>query len=242
MDRASVYNLFEELETIPQTMGKPISQKRSVNYRASDLILNKYDVLSQLEYTDDVIGFPVIDRVEICGLPKQMISFSKCLATTNYNQIVNFYESDVSFARIHHNPKRYIQRLGKFSAVIGPDFSQKIGYPPFVCFENSWWNKAYTAYFQKNGIFAIPNVAWSTPSSFEYAFKGLPKRSVIAINSTGILSNDASKYFWRKGYEMAHRVLDPICILRFGDVMPGEDVSISIYFENINLMNLRNGR
>ncbi len=242
MDKKVVYNLFGEMETIAQTIEKPSPHKRNANYRTADLILNKYDILSKLEYTDDEIGFPIVNRVEMSNLPQQMITFSKCLKTTNYNQIVNFFESDVAFARLHHNPKRYIQRLRNFAAVIGPDFSQKIGYPSFVCFENSWWNKAYTAYFQKNGIFAIANVTWSTPASLSYAFKGLPKNSVIAINSTGVKSADMSKYFWRKGYEEALRVLDPVCIFRYGDIMPGENKAISIYFENINLKNLRNGR
>jgi hypothetical protein len=146
------------------------------------------------------------------------------------------------FVRILHNPKKYIDLLKKFNAVIGPDFSQKIGYQPFVCFENSWWNKALSAYFQKEGIVVIPNVTWSTPASYSYAFSGLPKNSIIAINCTGIKSSSVSIYLWRKGYEQAIRILEPTLILRYGDVMPGEYTDISVYFENINLNNLRNGR
>lgn len=49
-------------------------------------------------------------------------------------------------------------------------------------------------------------------------------------------------YLWRKGYEEALRVLEPILIIRHGDKMPGEREDISVYYENINLKNLRNGR
>ena len=54
--------------------------------------------------------------------------------------------------------------------------------------------------------------------------------------------NYAAKYLWRKGYEEAIKVLEPILIIRYGDKMPGEREEISVYFENINLKNLRNGR
>ena len=43
-------------------------------------------------------------------------------------------------------------------------------------------------------------------------------------------------------YEEALRVLEPILIIRYGDKMPCEREDISVYFENINLKNLRNGR
>lgn len=88
----------------------------------------------------------------------------------------------------------------------------------------------------------VPNATWSTPASYDYAFKGLPKQSVIAINSNGIKGNDAALYLWRKGYEEAIRMLEPTMILRYGDRLPGEWEEISVYYENLNLKNLRNGR
>jgi hypothetical protein len=110
-----------------------------------------------------------------------------------------------------------------------------------VCIQNNWWNKAIGAYLQSIGIVVIPNVAWSTPDSYPYAFSGVPKKSIIAINSTGVVSNPASIYLWRKGYEAAIKELDPLCVIRYGSRMPGEDDSISVYYENTNLKNLRNG-
>ena len=153
-----------------------------------------------------------------------------------------FYEPDTNFARVLHNPKRYVEPLKKFSCVVGPDFSQKIGMNEFMRYSNNWWNKALTAFYQSQGVVMIPNVTWSDPASYAYAFMGLPKHSVIAINCTGIKGNHAAMYLWRKGYEEALRMLEPILIIRYGDRMPGEREDISVYYENINLKNLRNGR
>lgn len=228
---------FTSLPHIP-----PKLKKRSPGYRTGDLVLNKQDILSDLHFTADIIPIPVVNKVESVELPPIALPFSNVVNKKTSDVLVVFYEADMKFARILHNPKRYVEPLKKFKYVVGPDFSQKIGMNPFICFCNSWWNKGLTAFFQNMGIIMIPNVTWSTPASYEYAFKGLPKKSVIAINSNGIKGNAAALYLWRKGYEEALGALDPILIIRYGDKLPGEREDISVYYENINQKNLRNGR
>lgn len=232
-----------QVEVKPKFSPKTIKH-RSPGYRIGDLILNKQDILNDLEFIDSSAPFPMpkIQKVAPFDLPTMATPFSKALTGTNKDIIVAFYEPDTKFARILHNPKRYVEPLKKFTCVLGPDFSQKIGMTPFVNFHNHWWNMALTAYFQSQGVLMIPNVTWSNPSSYSYAFVGFPKHSVIAINSTGIKGNHAAIYLWRKGYEEALRVLEPVLIIRYGDKMPGEREDISVYFDNINLKNLRNGR
>lgn len=219
-------------------------KRRQSSSRTRDLILNKQDILSDLEFIDSTAPFPIpkVQKVAPFDLPSMATPFSKALNGTNKDTVVVFYEPDTKFARILHNPKRYVEPLKRFTCVVGPDFSQKIGMTPFVNFYNHWWNMALTAYFQMQGVLMIPNVTWSTPASYSYAFVGIPKHSVIAINSTGIKGNHAAIYLWRKGYEEALRVLEPTLIIRYGDKMPGEREDISVYFENVNLKNLRNGR
>lgn len=235
--------LFRGLEEQAKTPPKA-TKHRCPGYRTGDLILNKQDILDQIEYLNDPGQFPIpiIKRVDPMDLPLEAYPFSKAMNGSKKDILVVFYEPDTNFARILHNPKRYVEPLKRFRCVVGPDFSQKIGMNPFVCFENCWWNKALTAYFQSMGIIIIPNVTWSTPNSYKYAFLGIPKQSVIAINCTGIKGNHAAMYLWRKGYQEALRVLEPSLIIRYGDKMPGEREDISVYFENINLKNLRNGR
>lgn len=236
--------LFDGLgdEGIDQPCPKQ-KKRRSPGYRNGDLVLNKLDIIDGIDYVTVPGQFPipVINRVETIKLPSKALPFSKAINKENKDIVVVFYEPDTNFARILHNPKRYVEPLKKFSCVVGPDFSQKIGMNQFVRFTNNWWNKALTAYLQSKGVFMIPNVTWSDPSSYAYAFTGIPKHSVIAINCTGIIGNHAAMYLWRKGYEEAIRVLEPILIIRYGDKMPGEREDISVYYENVNLKNLRYG-
>lgn len=241
-------NLFFDEVALNTFVSAPPSQhycghkKRSPGYRTGDLVLNKQDILSSISYTNGSMPIPIVQGIEPIELPSIALPFSKVVHKSASDILVVFYEPDINFARILHNPKRYIESFRRFPYVVGPDFSQKIGMNPFICYSNSWWNKALTAYFQLCGITMVANATWSTPASYDYAFKGMPKKSVIAINSNGIKGNDAALYLWRKGYEEALRVLEPSLILRYGDRLPGEREDISVYYENLNLKNLRNGR
>lgn len=238
-------DFFDEREDKLQNASHNQKKKRrKSSSRSRDLILNKQDILNNLEFVGSTAPFPMpkVQKVAPFDLPSIAIPFSKALNKTNKDIVMVFYEPDINFARILHNPKRYVEPLKKFTCVVGPDFSQKIGMTPFVNFYNHWWNMALTAYFQSQGVHMVPNVTWSDPASYIYAFVGIPRHSLIAINCTGIKGNHAAMYLWRKGYEKALRVLEPLYIIRYGDKMPGEREDISVYFENINLKNLRNGR
>lgn len=226
--------LFDPNEIQPQI-------KKSRANRAADYHLKKMDILSELKYTDGNCGVPIIQSMDVDSLPSTMIAFSKSISSKNHNQIVHFYEADRAFARIMHNPKKYAEILSRYKYVISPDFSQHLDMPPFLCMQNSWWNNAFGAYWQSIGINVIPNVSWSRPDSYEYAFLGIPQNSTIAINCTAIKGNPMSRYFWMKGYEAALNTLNPHLIIRYGDRMPNEDETRSIYFENENLKRLRNG-
>jgi len=125
-------------------------KRRKSSSRTGDLILNKQDILNDLEFIDSTAPFPMpkVQKVAPFDLPSVATPFSKALNRANKNTVVVFYEPDTKFARILHNPKRYVEPLKKFTCVVGPDFSQKIGMSPFVNFYNHWWNMALTAYFQ----------------------------------------------------------------------------------------------
>ena len=136
-------------------IGLPLKKQRA--NKIADFHLKKLDILSRLTYTDGICGKPIIRTTVIESLPGSMIAFSKAVSSKKFNQIVHFYESDRSFARIMHNPQKYAKILSRFEYVISPDFSQHLDMPQFLCMQNSWWNNAFGAYWQSLGINTIPN-------------------------------------------------------------------------------------
>lgn len=160
----------------------------------------------------------------------------------NTDSLVVFYESDDRFyARLTH-PWDYVERLKTYAGVIGPDLSQYIDMDYVTRLYHNYWNKVFTAYFQRHGVNMYPNVTWSLPDSYEYSVAGHPKKSIIAINSMGVLKYHFSIGLWLKGYRYVVGKLNPPLILRYGPKIEGEYEEISVYLDNVQLNILRNGR
>ncbi len=175
-------------------------------------------------------------------VPDRLIPFSTAIGMSDYSNGVHFYIDDYMFERIWTSPEKYVEKLSKYSCVIGPDFSQysDMSYPMRMW--NCYRNRVLSSYFQNNGVNLVPNVTWSLPDSYDYSFTGIPKDSTIAINCTSVIHCNLSKFLWYKGYNEAIKRLNPSLIIRYGAVMDGERKDISIYFENERLKMLRNGR
>lgn len=178
--------------------------------------------------------------IQSCGIiPSSLVSFNAALTAKNFDQCVHFFIDDYQFERIWNLPERYVKRLKKFQCVIAPDFSQYTDMPYSQRMWNNYRGKFIGAFLQSKGITVIPNVTWSLPDSYDYCFKGIPKHSVIAINSTGVARYGFSRYLWLKGYQEALKLLNPISIIRYGNVIDGENMELGVFFNNERILNLR---
>ena len=191
--------------------------------------------------TESEFGMPIIPKYK-GEIPEKLHPFNKAVAQKRYDGTPHFYLNDKEFTRILTFPEKYLEILKRFPSVIAPDFSQYIDMPLPMRFYHCFLNKALAAYWISNGVNVIPNVTWSTPDSYDYSFAGIEKNCVIAINCTGVRKSGYSKYLWLEGYKEAIRRLEPECIIRYGEKMPGEAEEMSVYFENENYKMLKNGR
>ncbi len=173
--------------------------------------------------------------------PIRLVPFNVAYANKDYNCTVHFYIDDALFLRVLRNPEKYLAFFQKCHSVIGPDLSQYINMSYEERYYCAYINRAFTAYLQRNGVNVIVNVTWSLPDSYEYSISGIPQHSVVAINCTGILKYNVSKYLWQRGYQYVCEHINPLLIVRYGNKMPCETPSISLYFENERINRLRYG-
>lgn len=172
-------------------------------------------------------------------IPSSLVPFNAALTAKDHNQCVHFFIDDYQFERIWNLPDRYVECLRQFQCVISPDFSQYTDMPYPQRMWNNYRGKFIGAWLQSQGVTVIPNVTWSLPDSYEYCFDGIPQQSVIAINSTGAARYGLTRFLWLKGYREALSKLRPLAVIRYGTMIPGEDTSVSIYFNNERVLNLR---
>lgn len=74
------------------------------------------------------------------------------------------------------------------------------------------------AYWQKIGLEVIPNVSWSDESSYNWCFDGLPKNSILAVSTNGVLKDKVAKTLFIAGYKEMKRRLQPIKVVIVGSV------------------------
>ena len=57
---------------------------------------------------------------------------------------------------------------------------------------------------------------WAEPESYEYVFDGLPKHSVIAVSTVGIMESEESRRIFADGMRKALDELEPKLVLCYG--------------------------
>lgn len=172
-------------------------------------------------------------------IPIGVLPFNECMSSTETNKTVHFYIDDRLFLRVFRHPENYVTVLSRFPSVIAPDFSIRVGMTKMEIAYSIAVSRTVADYLYANGVKVIPNIQWCVPEMYDLCFDGIPKHGVVAVNCTGIIGCDASKYLWQCGYKEMLKRLDPSCIIRYGDKLPCEDEGRSVYFSNERLLRLR---
>ena len=150
------------------------------------------------------------------GLPDRMISFSKAISNTDYDQWVHFYEDDAGFERIWNNPKKYLPILRKFKGVISPDFSLYRDMPLIMQQWNTYRGRAIGHWLQENGIPVIANVRWSDERTYGLSCTGVAKGGTIAVGSHGCIKLMRERRHFAAGLAYAVKTLEPKTIIVYG--------------------------
>ena len=157
------------------------------------------------------------------------------------NTCGHFFTSDSNFESYWNNPFRYLRFLQRLSYVISTDFSIYTNMVLLQKLWNSFRNKLLSAFYQRNGINLIPAPSWGDLVNIELYMEGWPKKSVIAVNSTGIGLDKRCRYIWLEGYHAMLDILKPVHIIRYGSYIEGERKEISTYYPNNNKTGHRYG-
>ncbi len=170
-----------------------------------------------------ILDIPVIKAPKTIIIPSGIIPFSLKHRTDDYSQAVGFHEMDLNFADVLRNPESYIEGLSKFSAVISPDCSLYRDAPLAVQITNIYRNRAIGSFFQRHGIYVIPQIRWGSEATYttqyfpeKIAFLGVEKNSIVAIGTYGCIKTQNDKKHFKAGLKAMLETLSPKVVLVYG--------------------------
>ena len=183
--------------------------------------------------------FPELRPVEVDVENTPLIGFNYANTEKHpEDKIVHFFLDDYQFDRVWNNADMYLGVLGRFKAVLTPDFSLYMDFPKIIQLYNNYRRQWCGAYWQEFGINVIPTVRWSDEASYDWCFEGIPHHSLVCISTVGGFREKAIEEKWMKGYHKALEVLEPSHILFFGKVHKQIDVPCPYtHAMNLNTLN-----
>lgn len=183
--------------------------------KESTLINFKWNRLEGVPITKDY-NMPMVQPVNGVHL-RNLVPFNMCSSCQNKESSwYHFYIHDVQFERLWNKPDKYLQMLNKFEGGISTDFSIYLDMPLPQQIYNSWRNKCLAVLLQQQGKPVIPNVGWSDASSYDWAFSGIPEKSILSITTQGCLQNRVCKQALFNGLHELIRRKNPTRIVVYG--------------------------
>lgn len=158
-------------------------------------------------------------------IPQGITPFSKRNKKPSKNEAIGFFEKDQIFANVLRHPDNYLNDFAHFGAVISLDCSLYRDAPLAVQITNLYRNRALGSYYQRKGIYVIPNIRWGNELTYttkyfseKIAFLGAPKHSIISIGTYGCIQTREDKYYFHAGLDAMLEYLEPNVVLVYGSM------------------------
>lgn len=168
--------------------------------------------------------FPKIEKPKKFIIPTDMVPFSKRKYAI-MEDFVCFYEYDDNFAQVLAEPEKFIEEFKLYNGIVSTDNSTYTDMPLCLQIANTYINRAINFYYQKNGVYVIPDVCWGDERSYmpdrygeTFAFLGLPKHSILSVGSYGAMKNPVDRHHFINGFRAMLKELEPEIVLVYGSI------------------------
>ena len=159
---------------------------------------------------------PILENT-VKSPPKDIVPFEKRKKIKNKNGVyLHFYMNDEKLKAYLNNAKRYLKEVKKFAGIISLDISIYTDLPLAEQISHSFKNKAFSCFFQNNGINVIPNVRWGDKRSFEFCFDGIKPNGIYAISTYGCIKSKKEKKIFKRDLKEMLKRLTPRMIIVHG--------------------------
>lgn len=170
---------------------------------------------------DTTDGIPDVLRLPLpTPLPKAFIDWPHRKSFPDGTGL-HFFVDDYQFERVWNHPHWYVNEFKKRHPIVfSPDFSIFRDCPIVMQRWNTYRARWTCRWYQEQGVSMFPSVTWGDRKSFDFAFLGIPKGSVVATSSIG---RKRAGIGWDEGYAAMIDHIDPELVFIVGPRI-GEDL------------------
>lgn len=203
--------------------------KENERHRTNDAY--NLQLIDEYNRSNDYWQMPIIRNDNY--IPQELIGFNYAKTSKQKNVGIHFYLDDYQFERIWNNPEQYIETLQQYDCILSPDFSLYLDMPMPMKIWNIYRSRQIGQFYQSQGIKVIPTISWAEKETFEFAFKGIPKGSIVSISTIGVKRNKEALKIWQDGMDAMIEEIEPSTILVYGGKLDYDygDIQV-IYYEN----------
>lgn len=167
--------------------------------------------------SDNLLGIPSLPHVPLTAVPDWLAPYRTRLYTDKPldDGACHFFLDDYRFESVWTRPQKALTHLRQYATLLTPDFSLYREWPLTLQQFNVYRNRWCGAFWDDLGFTVIPTVGWSTASSYDFCFLGIPPYSVVAVSAIGIRQPAARQWFM-DGFKEMLTCLKPSCVLAYG--------------------------
>ena len=203
--------------------------KENERHRTNDTY--NLDLVDIDNSTNDFWQMPIIKNDNF--IPDDLIGFNYAKSSNEKNVGIHFYLDDYQFERLWNSPEDYVDILSQYQCILSPDFSLYLDMPMPMKIWNVYRSRQIGQFYQQHGIKVIPTLSWAEEDTFEFAFKGIEKGSVVSVSTIGVKRDEKAFEIWKNGMKAMIQEIQPSVILVYGGKLDFDygDIKV-IYYEN----------
>ncbi|MDD5807121.1 MAG: DUF4417 domain-containing protein [Eggerthellales bacterium] len=118
---------------------------------------------------------------------------------------------------MYRNPTKSLPLYRRYRFVLTPDHSLFPEMPLWRQIESIGKSRWCGAFWQSQGLTAIPTMSWVLYPTFDFCFKGVESGSIVAVGMIGCKHSHLS---FMRGYDAMLEQVDPSAIICLGDPFP----------------------
>lgn len=172
-----------------------------------------------------IFEIPCIEAPDTIIVPEGFTPWTQRKRAPSTNELLEFFEHDISFAEVLISPEDYTEDILKFPLFTPLDNSLYRDASLAVQIGNIYRSRAIGYYYQRKGANVYPLIRWGDERTYttcllpeKVAFIGVEGYSPVVVSSYGCYRSRADKFHFEAGFMAMMDELEPSMVLVHGTI------------------------